>query len=199
MGWFWWGRRKGADDSTAAQLDIIQEVQQELRQLIDAITQNLNETRTDLNRLHYQVDQLKKANEPPHPKAQSEGDEELERLLDAAAGIAYAEVFCHRDTYDFIVTAASSMEHFRLPAIVAEKEDLIEARLSGRSLVAIIEVLNGKLADRTGGTKSMSKRPYRAIEQALAAIEPGTAPTSDRSAPRPVVQIVIDDRPVAAA
>ncbi len=190
----WWHR-----SSFAKRLGAIEQTQQALRKSLDEAMQAITATRQDLNHLHFQVDQLRQKSDPRRPEAEPEGDEELRNLLDAAAGIAYAEICCHRDTYDFVVTAASSKEHFRLPAIVTENADLTEARLSGRSLVAILEALHEKRSDGNAGTASMAKRPYKCIKRALKTVRNTETRAADRREERPVVRIVIDDRPTAAA
>lgn len=121
-----------------------------------------------------------------------------ETLLGLAAGIAYAELLCHRDTWAFLVERAARGEHFRLPAAVDEKDDgRIEADLSGRALLATLEALwETRLAGGPPGTRHMAERIYDRIEAALKQIEPSApgepAETTDA---RSVTRIVIDDRP----
>ncbi|WP_329390151.1 hypothetical protein [Streptomyces sp. NBC_01716] len=141
---------------------------------------------------------------PPEPSAthaeqQQQGDEdEFNTLLDLAAGIAYAEISCHRDTWDFLVAEAARGEHFRLPAIVNPDDDcLIDVDVSGRTLIAILEALQRTRGDQQlgAGTRHIASKAYRRIKHALQQLEPdGTPaaqPTGDRA---PVTRIVIDDR-----
>ncbi|MFR9725913.1 hypothetical protein ACL02R_21475 [Streptomyces sp. MS19] len=68
--------------------------------------------------------------------------EECHDLFARAAGVARAGVVCHRDTWSFVVEHAARAEHFRLPAEVVEREDgTVEAQLSGRTLIAVIDAL----------------------------------------------------------
>ncbi|WP_052848269.1 hypothetical protein [Streptomyces avicenniae] len=67
---------------------------------------------------------------------------ECHDLFARAAGIARAGVVCHRDIWSFLVEHAAGGEHFRLPAEVVEREDgTVEAHLSGRTLIAVIDAL----------------------------------------------------------
>ncbi|MCK1813289.1 hypothetical protein MTQ13_03205 [Streptomyces sp. XM4011] len=114
------------------------------------------------------------------------------RLLALAAGVAYAEITCHRDTWAFLVERAAQTEHFRLPAGVDEADDgTIEADLSGRTLIAVLDALwhtvhNNALGD---GTRALAERIFDRIGHALQTLQP----TDDGE--QAVTRIVIDNRP----
>lgn len=134
----------------------------------------------------------------------------IDDLLGRAAGIAYAEVLCHRDTWAFLVERASREEHFRLPGDIDEADDgTVEADLSGRSLVAALEALVRVQDDDAAslGTRHMAATWYARIGDALLGLHDsedaavlahavGGRATGRTGA---VVQIVIDDRYPAAS
>jgi hypothetical protein len=125
----------------------------------------------------------------------SEEGEEREKLLGLAAGVARAEVVCHRDTWAFIVERASRGEHFRLPTDISEQPDgTVEVDVSGRSLIAVVDELwqVQREPGTSEGTRRMAARVYRQAGEALQ--EARQAPETD-SGERRVVRIVIDDRP----
>lgn len=117
-------------------------------------------------------------------------------LLDRAAGIAYAEVTCHRDTWSFLVERAARTEHFRLPAAVEDDKDgIIEANISGRTLLAAIDALwhTRNDADAAATTRALAGRIYGRIGEALKGLRP--SPDGRPSA----AHIIIDDRPAKPA
>ncbi|MEV5480039.1 MULTISPECIES: hypothetical protein [Streptomyces] len=106
-----------------------------------------------------------------HPAQQAEPDNaDFEQLLTLAAGIAYAEITCHRDHWDFLVAQSSSGQHFRLPGAVDEKDDgLITADISGRTLLAVLDALwkSQQSATADPGTRHLAAINYKRIGQAL--------------------------------
>ncbi|CDR10084.1 predicted protein [Streptomyces iranensis] len=137
------------------------------------------------------------------PEQTSIGD--FEELLDLAAGVAYAEISCHRDTWDFLVAQSSRGEHFRLPGAVREEDCLIDADLSGRTLIAVLDALwhTQRNSDVEPGTRRLAAKVYGRIGDALRKvetdgnIEQGQGDNEQR--PPGVTRIVIDDRPPAEA
>ncbi|MGY0062807.1 hypothetical protein ACWY4P_40780 [Streptomyces sp. LZ34] len=129
--------------------------------------------------------------------------DDFDELLDLAAGIAYAEISCHRDTWDFLVAQSSRGEHFRLPGAVDEKDCLIDADLSGRTLIAVLDALwhTQRDADVEPGTRRLAAKVYGRIGDALRKVEAaGAAEQAEGEQAQPgVTRIVIDDRPPAEA
>jgi hypothetical protein len=63
-------------------------------------------------------------------------------LLLKAAGVASAELFLHRDSWEFVAALAADQPHFRTPPAVEDvKEGRVQAALSGRSLIAVLIAL----------------------------------------------------------
>ncbi|GGX25193.1 hypothetical protein [Streptomyces noursei] len=138
------------------------------------------------------------AQEPPQPPAE---DDDFEHLLTLAAGIAYAQIICHRDHWDFLVGQSSRGQHFRLPAGVKEGSGLIHAEISGRTLIAALDALHATHQDPAAipGTRQLASRIYERIGVALRKVDTGEAdahyqPGNDCP---PVTRIIIDDRPPA--
>lgn len=137
------------------------------------------------------------------PDTPDPGD--FEQLLTLAAGVAYAEISCHRDTWDFLVAQSSRGQHFRLPAAVEERDCLIDADLSGRTLIAVLDALWHTQHDQKAeaGTRHLASKVYGRIGDALKGVDPGGSPTRPRRDGDPgqpdVTRIVIDDRPPAEA
>ncbi|ARQ71058.1 hypothetical protein CAG99_21450 [Streptomyces marincola] len=162
---------------------------------------------TAINRLEEQISTLTQAvgalgaamgQGGHHPVAvgAAPGREEHGDLLDRAAGISYATIVCHRDTWSFLVEQAARTEHFRLPAGVEEDGDgLIEADVSARTLLAAIDALRraGHDARASDITRALARRVHHRIGDALKELEP---PAGGHPA---VAHIVIDDRPPRAA
>ncbi|WP_432253809.1 hypothetical protein [Streptomyces sp. HNM1019] len=145
--------------------------------------------------------QAQQQQEPAIPEQTSTGD--FEELLDRAAGVAYAEISCHRDTWDFLVAQSSRGEHFRLPAAVREEDCLIDADLSGRTLIAVLDALwhTQRDSDVPSGTRRLAAKVYGRVGDALREVETDGSTErgqggSERRQPG-VTRIVIDDRPPA--
>ncbi|WP_448330296.1 hypothetical protein [Streptomyces sp. DSM 41534] len=141
-----------------------------------------------------------------HPIAgPNSAEDDFDTLLGLAAGIAYAEITCHRDTWDFLVTQSSGGRHFRLPGFVEEDDCIVNADVSGRTLIAVLDALwrVRHAPDADPGTRHLATKIYGRIGDALQQIEtsepePGRSPKFRRDQP-PVAHIVIDDRPAVQA
>ncbi|MCL7493129.1 hypothetical protein M8I34_17140 [Streptomyces sp. MCA2] len=137
-----------------------------------------------------------------HPAQQTEPDSaDFEQLLTLAVGIAYAEITCHRDHWDFLVAQSSSGQHFRLPGAVAEKDDgLITADVSGRTLIAVVDALwkSQQSATSDPGTRHLAAIIYKPIGQALDVVASDATTTASGTTRPDVTRVVIDDRPTAA-
>lgn len=195
------------------------------RQLLDAITDGfgalraenlelrarLDRTATDLADTRLQIETMRAETAEarnPQPAGVSEPADpsDYHDLLQAAAGTAYAELVCHRDTWDWLVSRAAQAEHFRLPGDVGEENDgRISVDMSGRTLIAVVDALwhTQHAADTPAGTRALAAQVYTRIADALKTVQPaiGQPETPDgpeqavEQAPKPVVRIVIDDRP----
>ncbi|MEO3750139.1 hypothetical protein [Streptomyces sp. B6B3] len=126
------------------------------------------------------------------------GDEDpgYVQLLEFAAGVACAELVCHRDTWAFLVEQAARVEHFRLTVDVHENDDgTINAEVSGRTLIAVIDALWNTHRDPANapGTRALAIQTYRRVHDALQGLEP---PENGAQAP---TRIVINDRPPTPA
>ncbi|WP_240167462.1 hypothetical protein [Streptomyces noursei] len=140
------------------------------------------------------------AQEAPQPPAEAD---DFECLLTLAAGIAYAQIICHRDHWDFLVGQSSRGQHFRLPAGVREESGLIQAEISGRTLIAALDALRATRQDPAAipGTRQLASRIYERIGVALRKVDTGEADAhyQPRNDCPPVTRIIIDDRPPAEA
>ncbi|MFE4654911.1 hypothetical protein [Streptomyces sp. NPDC056707] len=59
-----------------------------------------------------------------------------------AAGVAFAELVCHRDTWEYLTGLSTNQTHFRTPPSVDDiKEGRVQTALSGRSLIALLIAL----------------------------------------------------------
>lgn len=132
------------------------------------------------------------SDEPPV----AESAAEHQKVLGATAGIAHAELTCHRDTWSFLVEQAAGSEHFRLPADIEEQEDgTVEVAVSGRTLIAAIDTL-WRVRQRTGtsaATRALAERAYQRVRAALDDVRP--QPHGENDDAHDVVRITIDDRP----
>ncbi|MFE0689436.1 hypothetical protein ACFV0Z_14955 [Streptomyces xiamenensis] len=194
----------------------------EQRNILNQVNERLNQERTDAQVVLREIEGLRRdaaearvaeleaeqqpptapRGETPQPPQPSTGLSDAQpadnpqanytRLLALAAGVAYAEITCHRDTWAFLVERAAQTEHFRLPAGVDEADDgTIEADLSGRTLIAVLDALwhtvhNNALGD---GTRALAERIFDRIGHALQTLQP----TDDGE--QAVTRIVIDNRP----
>ncbi|MFL4491827.1 hypothetical protein ACJ6WD_11310 [Streptomyces sp. VTCC 41912] len=176
--------------------------QQILNQLAE-LRHSIEGLRTDLAAV--------KTPEPPTPPTKpdpqvatqppSEGDD-FERLLGLAARIAYAQLTCHRDHWDFLVAQSSSGQHFRLPAGVKEANGLIQAEISGRTLIAALDALRATEQDPAApiGTRTFAAVIYERIGAALYKVDGDQADAHYQAGNNcpPVTHIIIDDRPPAS-
>ncbi|MFE2497130.1 hypothetical protein [Streptomyces scopuliridis] len=189
----------------------------ELRDALRATQSDIGEARREIQQARTQIETMRQeaaeaqavpepvtAVEPsPEPTARHVEQHDVDQgdfnaLLDLAAGIAYAEISCHRDTWDFLVAEAARGEHFRLPAIVGADDDyLVDVDVSGRTLIAILEALQRTQGNQElgAGTRHIASKAYRRIEHALQQIAPDAASPLRGQGERPrVTRIVIDDR-----
>ncbi|KUL34850.1 hypothetical protein ADL22_29570 [Streptomyces sp. NRRL F-4489] len=139
---------------------------------------------------------------PQPPAQQAESDPgDFEQLLTLAARIAYAQLTCHRDHWDFLVAQSSSGQHFRLPAGVKEANGLIQAEISGRTLIAALDALRATEQDPTAtlGTQRFAAVIYERIGAALRKVDTDQVDAHYRTSNGcpPVTHIIIDDRPPA--
>ncbi|MFE7617284.1 hypothetical protein [Streptomyces sp. NPDC057496] len=59
-----------------------------------------------------------------------------------AAGVALAELVCHRDTWEYLTGLSTNQTHFRTPPNVDDiKDGRVRVALSGRSLIALLIAL----------------------------------------------------------
>ncbi|MGG2460738.1 hypothetical protein ACO0M4_13125 [Streptomyces sp. RGM 3693] len=146
---------------------------------------------------------------PPTKAATKKTDEpavapdDFDELLTLAAGIAYAQIICHRDHWDFRVTQSSRGQHFRLPAGVKEANGLIQAEISGRTLIATLDALRATRQDPAAAptTQNLAGEIYKRIGIALHKVDtddPDAHHQPGNDCP-PVTRIVIDDRPAASS
>jgi cell division septum initiation protein DivIVA len=175
----------------------VQTENRDLRNRLDYVTTELADTRQQIEAMQREAAQAQAAaTRPARPFLEADTDDtEHETLLGLAAGVAYAEIVCHRDTWAFLVEQAARHPHFRLPAAVGEEDDgRIEADLSGRALIAALEALweTRQPGASPAGTRHLAEQVYGRISAALGRVEPGSASGQD------VTRVVIDDRPRAA-
>lgn len=200
---------KAVEDGLTHILDVAKEA----NSAAASTSKTVNSLSYDMQRLSAEVASLRAAIENLHAGPtqapatavpdSAEGD--FDELLALAAGIAYAEITCHRDTWDFLVTQSSGGQHFRLPGFVEETDCLINADVSGRTLIAVLDALWRTRQDPATdpGTRHLATKIYGRIGDALRQIEasepePGRSARFRRDDP-PVAHIVIDDRPAVEA
>jgi hypothetical protein len=99
--------------------------------------------RASINDLARAVQQSAPAPQPEpevdDPKPEAPEERQLDTgLLKAAAGISYANLQAHRDTWAFLVKHASSDPHFHIPGEVKDAADTANVRISGPSIVAAL-------------------------------------------------------------
>lgn len=120
-------------------------------------------------------------------------------LLAQAAGVANAELVCHRDTWAFLTQQACRGEHFSMPVDISPAEDAngadrgsgtVRVGLSGRSLLGLADALwhVTQSPSASPGTRHLAAQTYNRIQAALAHTHSG--PPGWGTA----VRIVIDDR-----
>ena len=104
---------------------------------------------TELVSLRAAINELARSSPPPEgAPADVEGSEPEPEdssrpgpdadLLKAAAGISYANLQAHRDTWAFLVKHASSDPHFHIPGDVKDAADTANVRISGPTIVAAL-------------------------------------------------------------
>lgn len=157
---------------------------------------------TDLAHMRLQVETIRaetaEARTPQPASAEQPGPDEptpadYQQLLNRAAGIAYAHLECHRDTWDFLVAQAARYEHFRLPSDVEDEDTgLIDVDLSGRTLIAVLDALwHTRHADDTpAGTRALAAQVYERIAGAIDTVQTGSGPQETEPATPTTVEEV---------
>ncbi|WP_157862225.1 hypothetical protein [Wenjunlia vitaminophila] len=175
-----------------------------LRATISQLEQDLEDARRAAQRARAEVDALRQDLAEARAligtlRSSDDEEDDYERLLRSAAGVAVAEIVCHRDTWAFLVERTATNEHFRLPADIDERPDgTVTVRISGRSLTAAVEALREarRAAPSPAPTRHLAAQVFDRIRDALEEVGPDNddrligGAREDRSAAR----IVIDDR-----
>ncbi|WP_369201580.1 hypothetical protein [Streptomyces sp. PU-14G] len=195
-------------DRMGSGLTELREQNQELRGLLgqahaDLVTlrQEVEQTRDAVAAMRAELAEPRSRQAPTRPAGgpgAEAGGPDREKLLGLAAGVARAELVCHRDTWAFVVERASRGEHFRLPTDISEQPDgTVEVDVSGRSLLAAVDELWAVQREpgASVGTRQMAALAYQRIGEALRNTGQSAAGGADE---RHVVRIVIDDRPSGA-
>ena len=123
--------------------------------------------------------------ERPTATSNSEQNDNYPAILRQAAGIAYARLECHRDTWDFLVAQSAQYEHFRLPSDVEDDENgLVDVDISGRTLIAILDALwhTRNAVETPDGTKALAWQVYERIARAIATVQGGSQPAATEPA-----------------
>jgi hypothetical protein len=131
------------------------------------------------------------------------GDDVLFDTLYKAASISAADIVCHPHTWQFIADCTATAEHFQLPAATTDKDrdGLITIRISGRSLVAVLNALyttyrNAGRTDLEG--RALTLGYYTQIAHEIGKTRPVFSKYEDAEPDpvnRPRTRIVLDRRP----
>ncbi|OKI38050.1 hypothetical protein A6A28_31075 [Streptomyces sp. CB03578] len=152
---------------------------EEARAGLTALTQELAELRTVVDQLQAGTDETSE----PVPVAK-----EHTALLRSAARISSADLYCHRDTWEFITARTAGHPHFRVPPRVTEEPgEGIFAPLSGRSLIALLISLHAitSAPSDNSGDHELAATVYDRINQRLTRLSLGEGER---------VTITLDDR-----
>ena len=153
----------------------------------------VRETRTRLEELLAAPEPV--ADDPLLPdEEQVRAEVEHSDLLRQAARVSRAALICHRDIWDFVVGQADRHPHFRTPQQLSiDDDDRVAARLSGRSLIAVLSSLWATQHDSpaNSGDWALATTLYTRINVQLAGLEddgdPVTITLDDRTPARPEV------------
>ena len=118
-------------------------------------------------------------------------EQDASKLLKAAAGISFAEIGAHRDTWAFIVKYAGQDQHFHIPGHVAEEDGIVKVRISGPSIVAALTSLDN--VSRTAGdpgTRAIADHLHQRLTDTVKEI----IKNPQRGGNDNPVTIIIDDR-----
>ncbi|MEU9509882.1 hypothetical protein AB0D32_26795 [Micromonospora sp. NPDC048170] len=120
-------------------------------------------------------------------------------LLEIAAGLSTAVMMCHDDTWQFVERQASSRDHWRSPepvSVPGRKDPMVEVRLSGPQLAAVIEALarlagiphtRGAYSLGTVESRAIARRVYIEIREVLKQYDPDNPDAA-------IPAIVLDDQ-----
>ncbi|MGW3168416.1 hypothetical protein ACWC9Q_37895 [Streptomyces sp. NPDC001142] len=104
-----------------------------------------------------------------------------------AAGVALAELVCHRDTWEYLTGLSTNQTHFRTPPNVDDiKDGRVRVALSGRSLIALLIALwnTRDQAEFLTADWALAATAYDRFADELDTVERGTQHT---------VRITLDD------
>ena len=112
-------------------------------------------------------------------------------LLRAAAGISYANLQAHRDTWAFLVKHASSDPHFHIPGDVKDTADTTNVRISGPSIVAALICLGDvSRTDPSPVTRAIAGHLHDRLTETVREI----IDSPHRGDGAEAVRLIIDDR-----
>ncbi|MFL0395121.1 hypothetical protein ACH0CM_20655 [Streptomyces albus] len=119
--------------------------------------------------------------------------QEHRSLLERASRVSSVVLVCHRDLWEYLAGQAGRHPHFRMPTRITEVgDDRVSAPLSGRSLIAVLSVLQSTRgsSDSREEDLALANTVYTRIEERLA----------DLGSDGDQVTITLDDRsPLAGA
>lgn len=119
--------------------------------------------------------------------------QEHRSLLERASRVSSVVLVCHRDLWEYLAGQAGRHPHFRMPTRITEVgDDRVSAPLSGRSLIAVLSVLQSTRgsSDSHEEDLALANTVYTRIEERLA----------DLGSDGDQVTITLDDRsPLAGA
>ncbi|MFB7669650.1 hypothetical protein ACFC1R_38115 [Kitasatospora sp. NPDC056138] len=141
---------------------------------------------------------------PTQEQARASLEMALFDTLKTAARVGTAELVCHPHTWQFIASCTAAAEHFQLPsADGASKDDMVTVRLSGRSLMAVVNALFTTYWESSTGPgrnlqdSAMALAYYIDLSGEIRRTVPAVSGVQVDD--RPVTRIVIDNRPSSAA
>jgi hypothetical protein len=166
----------------------------------EAIGDPLARIGTELVSLRAALNDLAPTAPQPGPEPEMEADQNPETarepqldtdLLKAAAGISYANLQAHRDTWAFLVKHASSDPHFHIPGDVKDAADTANVRISGPSIVAaLIRLGEVSRTDPSPVTRAIAEHLHDRLTETVREII-SKPQRGDGAEP---IRIVIDDR-----
>lgn len=148
--------------------------------------------RAALNDLARTSPQPQADKQAPDANPDTENEEQPDTdLLKAAAGISYANLQTHRDTWAFLVKHASSDPHFHIPGDVKDAADTTNVRISGPSIVAaLIRLGDVSRSDPSPVTRAIAGHLHDRLTETVREI----IDSPHRGDGADPVRIIIDDR-----
>ncbi|MDI6413136.1 hypothetical protein QLX52_30475 [Streptomyces albus] len=186
-------RRQATEADQHTQLEALRAGLAKMRETVERRQATEADQHTQLEALRAELAKTRETLVAKVAQPSASAPQEHRSLLERASRVSSVVLVCHRDLWEYLAGQAGRHPHFRMPTRITEVgDDRVSAPLSGRSLIAVLSVLQSTRgsSDSHEEDLALANTVYTRIEERLA----------DLGSDGDQVTITLDDRsPLAGA